>query len=64
MTQNTYSLPMDYYNNCWPGCKYTSIGPDDIQSTLVITALVLTGSKKEGWIITPELTHYVEPFHK
>lgn len=56
--------PMDYYNNCWPGCKYTSIGPDDIQSTLVITALVLTGSKKEGWIITPELTHYVEPFHK
>lgn len=54
--------PMRYYDNCWPGCIYTSIGEDGEYSDLIITALVLTGSEQDGWIITPELAHYTEPY--
>jgi len=54
--------PMDYYTNCWPGCIYTSVGPDGNTSDLVITSIVLTGSKQDGWVITPELSHYTNPY--
>lgn len=57
-----YFTPMDYYVNCWPGCIYTSIGPDGLLASLVITAFVLTGSTQDGWVITPELSHYIEPY--
>lgn len=54
--------PMKYYRNCWPGCKYSSYGPDGMRNTMVITSFVLTGSTQDGWIITPELVHYTEPY--
>jgi hypothetical protein len=54
--------PMRYYQNCWPGCIYTSIGPDGEKTSLIIESLVLTGSDVEGWVITPELSHYVDPY--
>lgn len=53
--------PMRYYQNCWPGCIYTSFGPDGEKSSLLIESMVLTGSNIEGWIITPELVHYTDP---
>lgn len=54
--------PLKYYVNCWPGCIYTSIGPTGIQSKMVIVSFVLTGSKQDGWLITPELAHYTDPY--
>lgn len=56
--------PMKYYRNCWPGCKYSSYGPDGMRNTMIITSFVLTGSMQDGWIITPELIHYTEPYIK
>lgn len=57
-----FYTPMRYYQNGWPGCIYTSIGPDGESSSLLIESLVLTGSNTEGWVITPELSHYTDPY--
>ena len=53
---------MRYYQNCWPGCIYTSVGPNGETSSLLIESMVLTGSNVEGWIVTPELVHYTDPW--
>lgn len=56
--------PLRYYTNCWPGCIYTSIGPNGTESKMLIINFVLTGSKQDGWIITPELARYTDPYEE
>lgn len=53
-----YYTPLRYYINCWPGCIYTNYGTDEKETQQLITAFMLTGSKRDGWLVTPELSRY------
>lgn len=56
--------PLKFYENCWPGCVFSSFGPSGKETDLLITGLVITSSETEGWVVTPELSRYKDIYEE